>query len=70
MFNVRLSPPVNLFGRPVCWLEDAAYLIRQNAIAKNDSDGRLFVRRMRDTDDLGSALRCAEQLRERAARWR
>ncbi len=68
MFDLKLSPPVNLYGQTVRSLEDAAYLIRQKAIADNDSDARLFVRRLRDTDDLGSALLCAEQLRERAAK--
>ncbi len=56
MFNLKLSPPVDLYGHTVCSLEDAAYLIRQKAIADNDSDARLFVRRLRDTDDLGSAF--------------
>ena len=68
MFNLKLSPPVNLYGHTVCSLEDAAYLLRQKAIADNDSDARLFVRRLRDTNDLTSALLCVEQLRERAAK--
>ncbi len=70
MFNLKLSPPVNLFGQVVCSLEEAAYVIRQKAIVDNDSGARLFVRRLRDIEDLGSALLCEQQLRERAARYR
>lgn len=68
MFNLKLSPPVELYGQTVSFLEDAAYLIRQKAIADNDRDARMFVRRLRDSDDLGSALLCEQQLRERVAK--
>ncbi len=68
MFNLKLSPPVNLFGQTVSDLEDAAYLIRQKAIKENDSEARQFVRRLRDSSDLGSALLCEAQLRKRAAK--
>jgi hypothetical protein len=68
MFDFKLSPPVELFGQTICSLKDAAYVIRQKAIEDNDSDARIFVRRLRDTDDLHSALLCAQQLRERVAR--
>ncbi len=68
MFNLKLFPPVKMFGQTVNYLEDAAYLIRQKAINDNDSDARHFVRRLRDTNDLGSALLCEQQLRECAAK--
>ncbi|MBX9711266.1 MAG: hypothetical protein K2X60_09540 [Xanthobacteraceae bacterium] len=72
MFNLELFPPIRLFGQTVRYLDDAAYLIRQHAIRDNDSDARLFVRKLRDTEDLGSALRCEAELRQRSTKqaWR
>lgn len=63
MFNLQLRPPVRLFGHTVCFLEDAAYLIRQHAILKDDDEERRLVRRLRDADDLASALLCERQVR-------
>lgn len=68
MFNLQLRPPIRLLGQTVCFLEDAAYLIRQHAISKGSPDEWRLVRRVRDANDLGAALLCERQVRACAKR--